>query len=178
MGKREVLIARSIPFLEEIKSRTPGRELEEWLNGVYGPSSSLYRELAELITAGVAEGWAANVEINGPRYRRSRISEPTADTAYFSITAVLMDSESPPNNPERVVRGDYHLHPYGELNMVVPLTLGAKLCGPNGWQGAGWTSPAPGSHHYPEVKGGAVIALFYLPAGRISYDIKPLSWEG
>ena len=32
-------------------------------------------------------------------------------------------------------------------------------------------APDPGSHHYPESKGGAVIALFFLPAGRISYDI-------
>jgi hypothetical protein len=38
---------------------------------------------------------------------------------------------------------------------------------------AGWTAPAPGSHHYPEVPGGALVALFYLPAGRISYDIRP-----
>jgi len=43
--------------------------------------------------------------------------------------------------------------------------------GPRGWSGAGWTAPEPESHHYPEVKGGALIALFYLPAGRISYDI-------
>jgi Domain of unknown function (DUF4863) len=41
-----------------------------------------------------------------------------------------------------------------------------------GWQGPGWTAPGPGSRHYPEVKGGALIALFYLPAGRISYDFK------
>jgi hypothetical protein len=54
---------------------------------------------------------------------------------------------------------------------VVPLDPEAKLMGPRGWSGAGWTAPAPGSHHYPEVKGGALIALFYLPAGRISYDV-------
>ncbi len=56
--------------------------------------------------------------------------------------------------------------------MVIPLNDGAMLGGPNGWCGAGWTAPSPGSHHYPEVKGGAVIALFFLPAGRISYDIQ------
>ncbi|MBB3595158.1 hypothetical protein FHX08_005568 [Rhizobium sp. BK529] len=37
----------------------------------------------------------------------------------------------------------------------------------------GWTAPDSGSKHYPEVKGGALIALFYLPAGRISYDFEP-----
>ena len=35
------------------------------------------------------------------------------------------------------------------------------------------TSPAPGTHHYPEVQGGALVALFFLPAGRISYDARP-----
>jgi hypothetical protein len=70
-------------------------------------------------------------------------------------------------------RGQYHQHPYGELNVVVPLDPDARLMGPRGWSGAGWTAPRPGSHHYPEVKGGALIALFYLPAGRISYDITP-----
>ena len=71
------------------------------------------------------------------------------------------------------MRGQYHGHPYGELNLVVPLNKGAELKGLQGWQGPGWTAPDPGSRHYPEVRGGAVIALFYLPAGRISYDFKP-----
>ena len=52
---------------------------------------------------------------------------------------------------------------------------GAQLMGLQGWQGPGWTAPDPGSRHYPEVKGGALIALFYLPAGRISYDFKMAS---
>ena len=30
----------------------------------------------------------------------------------------------------------------------------------------GWTSPGPGTHHYPLVRGGALVALFFLPAGR------------
>ena len=162
MDMREDLISCSIPFLGEIKDKTPGIELEGWLNTKYGLGSALYDDLARLIKAGVEEGWAANVEIDGRRYRRSRICEPSAGTFYFSITAVYMDSQ------ERF-RGDYHSHPYGELNMVVPVDEGALLAGPNGWSGPGWTAPAPGSHHYPEVMGGALIALFFLPAGRIRY---------
>jgi hypothetical protein len=166
MDGRDELIERSIPFLEEVKDKTTGKELEHWLNETYGPQTALYKDLARLITDGVTDGWAANIEVTSPDYRRSRIQAPTAELNYFSITAVYM------NSVERL-RGQYHLHPYGELNLVVPLDPGAVLAGPLGWQGAGWTAPAPGSHHYPEVKGGAVIALFYLPAGRISYDIRP-----
>jgi hypothetical protein len=59
------------------------------------------------------------------------------------------------------------------VNLVVPLDDGAELRGLQGWQGPGWTAPDPGSQHYPEARGGALIALFYLPAGRISYDFNP-----
>jgi len=173
VDKREQLITRSIPFLEEIKDLTPGTEVEQLLNKNYGPGTDLYNHLASLVSAGIKEGWAANVELNGSRYRRSRILEPCAETSYFSITAVYMDSRANGEDPDFVFRGDYHLHPYGEINLVVPLDRTALLAGFNGWRSQGWTAPAPGSHHYPEAKGGALIALFFLPAGRISYKIKP-----
>jgi hypothetical protein len=165
MKNRDELITRSIVLLKQLKDRTPGTAVEQWLNRTYGPGSDLYDDLARLIKAGVEGGWAANIAVDGQHYRRSRICEPSARTFYFSITAVYMQSQAN-------FRGQYHLHPYGELNMVVPIDQGVVLAGPNGWCGAGWTAPAPGSHHYPEVKNGALIALFYLPAGRISYDIE------
>jgi Domain of unknown function (DUF4863) len=170
----EALLEASLPLLQEVKNLTAGTETEEWLNRTYGPGTPLYETLAGLIRQGVEDGWAANVEVSGPSYRRSRIFSPSEETLYFSITAVYMDSTgNVQDNPEDSLRGDYHAHPYGEFNLVVPLNEGAALAGPNGWCHAGWTAPGPGSHHYPEVKDGAVIALFYLPAGRISYDITP-----
>lgn len=171
---REALIERSIPFLEEVKDMTAGTGAERWLNSKYGPHSELYQTLARLVKKGVQDGWAANVELDGPVYRRSRIAEPSERTQHFSITAVYMDSTgNQQGNPGNAYRGQYHAHPYGEFNMVIPLNSGAALNGPNGWCEAGWTAPAPGSHHYPEAKGGAIIALFFLPAGRISYYPAP-----
>jgi hypothetical protein len=160
----EDLIERSIPFINEVKNRTAGVELETWLNENRGPGSEVWDDIARMIKEGVADGWAANIEVKGPNYRRSRIIEPCERTSYFSITAVYLNSVP-------LYCGEYHQHPYGEINMVIPLDPGALLRGPRGWQGPGWTSPEPGSHHYPEVVGGGMIALFYLPAGRISYDI-------
>lgn len=175
MNGREELIRRSIPFLGEVKDMTAGAEVERWLNATYGPDSELYQTLARLVKAGVDAGWAASVELDGPVYRRSRIAEPSERTFFFSITAVYMNSTgNSQGNPENSYRGQYHAHPYGELNMVVPLDPGAALAGPNGWCEAGWTAPPPGSHHYPEAKGGAVIALFFLPAGRIAYHPAPV----
>jgi len=176
MESREQLIERSIPFLWQVKDMTPNAAMERWLNETYGEESALYKDLSRLIKQGVEEGWAANQEVDGPNYRRSRILEPTPETFHFSITAVYMNSADPRRfrdwDDSDVLRGQYHGHPYGELNLVVPLDKGAELKGLQGWQGPGWTAPDPGSRHYPEVRGGAVIALFYLPAGRISYDFK------
>jgi hypothetical protein len=102
---------------------------------------------------------------------------PAPETFHFSITAVYMNSRDArafaEGHDDRVLRGDYHGHPYGELNLVAPIDASAQLKGLQGWQGAGWTAPDPGSRHFPEVRGGALIALFYLPAGRISYDFEP-----
>src|ERR1700749_417392 len=92
MGHREELIQRSIPFLNEVKDMTPGAEMERWRNQNYGEDSALYQALARLITFGVAEGWAATRELDGPNYRRSRIAEPSTETMHFSITAVYMNS--------------------------------------------------------------------------------------
>jgi hypothetical protein len=176
MNNREKLIQASIRFLEEVKNLTPGKVLEQWLNATYGARSSLFQELSELVKLGAEEGWAADEEVAGPNYRRSRIWAPTPETSYFSITAVYMNSvdarafEHPKEG--RVLRGQFHSHPYGELNLVAPIDPGAALRGLNGWQGAGWTAPDPGSRHFPEARGGALIALVYLPAGRISYDVK------
>jgi hypothetical protein len=171
---REALIERSILFLQEVKDMTAGNEAERWLNEKYGPGSELFDTLAGLVRKGVQDGWAANVELDGSVYRRSRIEAPSERTFQFSITAVYMDSTgNTQGNPEGSYRGQYHSHPYGEFNMVVPLTPGAALRGPNGWCEGGWTAPGPGSHHYPEAKGGALIALFFLPAGRIAYFPPP-----
>ena len=131
MGHREELIQRSIPFLQEVKDMTPSAEMEKWLNEKYSENSELYKDLARLIKLGVEEGWAANQEVDGPNYRRSRIAEPSPETFHFSITAVYMDSKDQKRfkdeHEDDVLRGQYHGHPYGELNMVIPLDEGAEL---------------------------------------------------
>lgn len=170
---KKLLISRCIELFQEFKDLTPGDQVEKWLNEKYSPASEAYQELSKLVQIGVQDGWAANIEVGGQRYRRSRLCDPSEETLYFSITCVYMDSTAMGEPLEQSFKGDYHGHPYGEFNMVVPLSDTAVLAGPNGWCHAGWTAPGPGSHHYPEVKGGKVIALFFLPAGRISYEFTP-----
>jgi hypothetical protein len=125
---------------------TPGHELEVFLNSNYGPGNPIYEDICKYIRQGVEnqEGWCAVEEIDGARYRRSKICLPSEETRFFSITTVYMDDETG-------FKGQYHKHPYGEINCVIPFNDRAELRGMSGWQGAGWTSPGPGTHHYPEV---------------------------
>jgi hypothetical protein len=173
------LVARCREFLAEVENLTPGSGLEARLNATYGPGHAFYEDFCTYIRRGLAdsEDWISgpSTEIDGSSYRRSKISLPCAENRFFSITAVYMDSsrKDQAQGSDEVFSGQYHQHPYGEINCVIPIDASAELKGMQGWQGAGWTSPGPGTHHYPQVRGGALVALFFLPAGRISYEAKP-----
>ncbi|KAE9576522.1 hypothetical protein CGCF415_v001992 [Colletotrichum fructicola] len=162
----EKFVSRCREFLSEVQDLTPGKDLEERLNREYGPGNKFYEDFCTYIKQGLVEGWVAQTEIDGPKYRRGKIALPSEETRYFSITTVYMESKEE-------YTGQYHAHPYGEINCVIQLDATAELKGMQGWQGAGWTSPGPGTHHYPEVRKGALVALFFLPAGRISYNATP-----
>lgn len=120
-------------------ARTPGRDLEVYLNKHYGPGTPIYEDLCALTRKGLEEGWVANIELDGPKYRRSKVSIPKEETRFLSITTVYMASQEE-------YSGQYHKHPYGEINCVVQIDSTAELKGMQGWQGAGWTSPGPGTH--------------------------------
>ncbi|EME46939.1 hypothetical protein DOTSEDRAFT_169818 [Dothistroma septosporum NZE10] len=163
------LASRSLEFLKEVQDFTPGQALEKRLNEHYGPGNEYYEDFCTLIKQGLEEGWVATHEIDGPKYRRGRIMLPCPENLYMSLTAVYFDSKEE-------YSGQYHKHPYGEINCVVPIDETFELEGlPVGenWRGRGWTSPGPGTHHYPRSRGGRGVAFFFLPSGRIAYDAKP-----
>jgi hypothetical protein len=79
-----------------LRSRsTPGKEVEARLNADYGPGNRFYDTFVSLIKQGLEknEGWVATEEVDGPHYRRSKVSFPTPETHYFSITTVYMENE-------------------------------------------------------------------------------------
>ncbi|KID78594.1 uncharacterized protein G6M90_00g044150 [Metarhizium brunneum] len=159
-------VERCAEFFTTVQDLTPGKDLEARLNKEFGPGNPFYEDFCTYIKQGLTEGWVAETEISGPNYKRGKIALPSAATRYFSITTVYMNSQEE-------FKGQYHRHPYGEINCVVQVDDTAELMGMQGWQGAGWTSPGPGTHHYPQVRGGALVALFFLPAGRIAYNATP-----
>ena len=111
------------------------------MNAKYGPGNPIYEDLCALTRQGLHEGWVANIEISGPDYRRSKVALPKEETRFCSITTVYMNSQEE-------FSGQYHSHPYGEINCVVQIDETAELKGMQGWRGAGWTSPGSGTHQY------------------------------
>ncbi|KAK5096972.1 hypothetical protein LTR70_006271 [Exophiala xenobiotica] len=140
----KALVERCKDFFAETDDLTPGRDLEAYLNENYGPGNPIYEDLCKYCKIGLEEGWCANIEMDGPKYRRSKIKLPSAETRFFSLTTVYMESQEE-------YSGQYHKHPYGEINCVVQIDKTAELKGMQGWQSAGWTSPGAGTHHYPQV---------------------------
>jgi hypothetical protein len=63
--------------LGDLEGRPLDAEMESRLNEHFGPQTATYRRLSELLSAGVEEGWAAYVDIQGPNYRRGRLAEPS-----------------------------------------------------------------------------------------------------
>jgi len=61
--------------------------------------------------------------------------------------------------------GPHHVHPHGEIDLIMPLTEGATFDG----HPAGWCVYGPGSAHRPTVANGAALVLYLLPQGAIEF---------
>jgi hypothetical protein len=133
-------------------------ELEFQLNRRFGPHSGIFEALAKLVKTGVEEGWAAYAPVEGG-YNRGRIAEPGPETAGMSVESAMLHN----------VKGQYHRHTRGEIDLVIPLDDDAKFCD----HGAGWVVYPPGSEHFPTVTGGKAIFMFFLPNGEVEYKPTP-----
>lgn len=76
-------------------TRTPGSALEARLNRDYGPGNVYYEDFCRYMRQGLKEGWVAQDELDGPRYRRGRIAAPSEESSFISITTVYVSSYSP-----------------------------------------------------------------------------------
>ena len=63
------------------------------------------------------------------------------------------------------IAGPQHVHPHGEIDLIMPLTEGATFDG----NPAGWCVYGPGSAHRPTVANGQALVLYLLPQGAIEF---------
>ena len=125
-----------------------------FLNENFPPGGEAFDDLAELCRQGIDDGWLCDRERGEIKF--CRIITPGPDTNGFSVDVVEMDD----------IRGAYHGHPNGEIDMVIPVTTNAEFDG----QGQGWKVYAADSGHYPTVSGGKAIVLYLLPDGAIDFS--------
>ena len=137
----------------QISDRPLDADLDCWLNTEHGPHSASYADLRASCEAGVAQGWLANREGGGLKY--GRIFKPADELHGFSVDVVDMKD----------VAGPHHVHPEGEIDLIMPLDEGATFDG----RPAGWLVCPPGSAHRPTVSAGRALVLYLLPQGRIEF---------
>lgn len=141
----------------QIAGRPLDAELQSDLNQWADPGSPLYARIFDACREAVAQGWMCNREAGGIRYGRVIKPDPAIDG--FSVDVVEMNR----------IRGPHHVHPNGEIDLVMPLEGEAKFndCP------AGWKVYEPGSAHYPTVTDGRALVLYLLPQGAIQFTPGP-----
>lgn len=131
-----------------------GPELETFLNERFPCGGDAFERIVRACRDGVAEGWMCAREHGGIRY--GRVLQATPATHGFSVDVVEMAE----------VAGPHHLHPKGEIDMIMPLEGDPCFDG----RPAGWCVLGPGSSHRPTVSGGRAYILYLLPEGAIEFS--------
>ena len=144
------------PIVDWIAGKPLDAGLAAGLNSTFAPGGAVYDSLAATLKDGVADGWLANREQGGIKFGRA--IKPSDALQGFSVDVVEMTD----------VKGPHHIHPNGEIDLVVPLDESAAFDG----QGAGWVVYEAGSAHFPTVTGGKAIVLYLLPDGAIEFTGK------
>ena len=137
----------------QIAGRPIDAALDTWLNTEHGAGSATYVAIKASCEAGVADGWLCNREGGGIRY--GRIFKPADDLQGFSVDVVDMTD----------IAGPHHVHPNGEIDLLMPLEGRALFDG----RPAGWVVYSPGSAHRPTVAAGRALVLYLLPQGAIEF---------
>lgn len=137
----------------QLSGRPLDASLNSWLNTEHGVGSVTYNGLKQSCEAGVAAGWLCDREGGGIRY--GRIFKAAPDLHSFSVDVVDMKD----------IAGPHHAHPNGEIDLIMPIDVGAQFDG----HPAGWLVCPPGSAHRPTVTNGRALVLYLLPEGRIDF---------
>ncbi len=157
MSSQQAFSEAVLTITARIAGKKLDGELQSFLDESFPPGGEAFDDLAELCRQGIEEGWLCANEHGGIRY--GRIIKQGPDTNGFSVDVVLMDS----------IKGPYHGHPNGEIDMIIPESADAKFDG----QGQGWMVYEAETEHYPIVTDGKAIVLYLLPDGEIDFTRTP-----
>lgn len=138
---------------QKISGMPIDKNLQAFLNETFPPDSQIFKDIKDACAIGIKEGWMCNYEHGGIKY--GRVVKPIEVLNGFSIDVVEMDN----------CKGPHHVHPEGEIDMIMPLEGDAKFDG----HPAGWFVHGVGSAHSPTVSDGKAWILYLLPNGKIEF---------
>lgn len=145
------------PLITRITDAIQGRplddELADYLNSNFPAGDDAFEDIRNGCREAISAGWMCDREAGGIRF--GRVVKPGPETGDFSVDVVVMNN----------VKGPHHRHPNGEIDMIMPLTAGAKFDG----HGEGWCVYGPDTAHHPTVTEGEAIVLYLLPKGEIEF---------
>jgi hypothetical protein len=153
---RDALVA----MLSRLKSDLHGLNLSKpeiaraALQAKYPLTGDYLVEVRRLWQRGVEEGWLREGQFGAAV--GFRLAPPNKYFP-FSIDAMVLGGH---------VKG--HGHPKGEVSLTWAMDGSPRYCGSD----AGWMVCSPGSKHVPEVKGGTMFVLTFVPEGKLDLDVK------
>ncbi len=127
--------------------------LEAELNKTFPLKGEALHNVFAACQSAIEAGWMCNREAGGIKY--GRVIKPCDELHGFSVDVVQMTD----------LAGPHHRHPNGEIDLIMPLTIGATFDGHPG----GWLVYGPGTAHYPTVANGSALVLYLLPHGAIEF---------
>jgi hypothetical protein len=139
-----------------IGERPVDMSLAMYLNETFGAEGEVFQSVETLCREGEDEGWICEREMGGIKF--GRVIKPGKTAGKFSVDVVRMND----------VKGPHHVHPSGEIGMIMPISGAPKFDG----MGRGWYVDTPGSDHWPTVEGGEAYVLYLLPGGEIEFTGK------
>jgi len=150
---RERFAALLAPVIDVVRDRTLDDALKARLEAHLPANGEAFLAIERACHAAIAAGWMCTE--GGGQRRFGRIFEPSAALGGFSVDVVDITE----------LVGNHHRHPTGEIDMIMPVTPGARFdgCGP------GWLVYPSGSAHRPTVGGGRALVLYLLPERRIEW---------
>lgn len=140
-------------LVDDIQGKPLNSSLQAYLQQNYSVDSAAFKVIRQICESAIKEGWMCEREAGGIGY--GRVLKPSDQRQGFSVDVVLMNN----------IKGPHHRHPKGEIDMIMPLTTGAKFDG----KGEGWCVYPENSTHHPTVTGGEAMILYLLPQGAIEF---------
>ena len=141
---------------DKISEKPVDDSLVVFLNETFPADGDVFTGVEALCASGEAEGWICEREMGGIKFGREIKQDTVAGK--FSVDVVRMEN----------VKGPHHVHPTGEIGMIMPVSGDPKLDG----KGRGWYADPAGSDHWPTVEGGDAYVLYLLPDGAIEFTGK------